>query len=195
MKNNKKLNKRQLQAIKTKEKLFDTAKKLFIEKGIDNVNISDIVQAANVSTGTFYLYFSSKNQIISEIFMGEDSFFDQLPKLLKATDYKGKIIEYFSRSSEHIEQNGLEIVRQLYFPLNPMLTRGINSPNKKIVRQLIQNGIQKNEFQRDLDPEEMTDFLYSISSGIIFEWCMNEGSFSMKEHTNRYITLAIKAFL
>ena len=195
MENTKKITKRQIQALQTKEKIFSAAKKLFIEKGISNVNISDIVHAAHVSTGTFYLYFSSKNQIISDIFLGEDTFFNQLPMQLQATDYRGKIVEYFTKSSEHIEENGLEIVRQLYFPSNPLLTRGIDSPDKENVCKLIQAGIDTGEFRADTDPVEMADFLYSISSGIIFEWCMHEGSFSMKNVTRKYITYALKAFI
>ena len=38
------------------QKIYDSAIDLFIEKGFENVKISDICKEAQVSTGTFYYY-------------------------------------------------------------------------------------------------------------------------------------------
>ncbi len=43
-----------------KEQILAATRKLFKEKGYDGTTIADIVQAAGVAQGTFYLYFSSK---------------------------------------------------------------------------------------------------------------------------------------
>ena len=42
------------------EQILAAARKVFREKGFDGTTIADIVQAAGVAQGTFYLYFSSK---------------------------------------------------------------------------------------------------------------------------------------
>ena len=42
------------------EQILAAARKVFREKGYDGTTIADIVQAAGVAQGTFYLYFSSK---------------------------------------------------------------------------------------------------------------------------------------
>ncbi|EAU5747423.1 TetR/AcrR family transcriptional regulator [Salmonella enterica] len=49
--------------------LMDAAQKLFIEKGFEATTISDIVEDAEVAKGTFYHYFSSKNDILSALRM------------------------------------------------------------------------------------------------------------------------------
>ncbi len=46
-----------------KNRLLDTAFKLFTEKGIKNTSIQDIVDNANVAKGTFYLYFKDKYEL------------------------------------------------------------------------------------------------------------------------------------
>ena len=44
-------------------RLLNTGFKLFIEKGIKDTSIQDIVDEANVTKGTFYLYFKDKYEL------------------------------------------------------------------------------------------------------------------------------------
>lgn len=50
-----------------KRKVADVALKLFVEKGFQQTSIQEIIEKANISKGTFYNYFSSKNDCIAEI--------------------------------------------------------------------------------------------------------------------------------
>lgn len=50
-----------------KRKVADIALKLFVEKGIQQTSIQEIIEKANISKGTFYNYFSSKNDCIADI--------------------------------------------------------------------------------------------------------------------------------
>lgn len=45
-----------------------TAQRLFIDKGYVTTSIQDIIEAAQISKGTFYNYFSSKNECLIAIF-------------------------------------------------------------------------------------------------------------------------------
>ncbi len=51
----------------TKSKLIRSAIKVFSEKGYFNAKVSDIVKDAGYAQGTFYLYFSSKEDIFLHI--------------------------------------------------------------------------------------------------------------------------------
>lgn len=57
---------RQARARKTYEALIVAASKLFAERGFDATQTPDIAQAAGVSVGTFYRYFSDKKEIYIE---------------------------------------------------------------------------------------------------------------------------------
>ncbi|MCH1624523.1 TetR/AcrR family transcriptional regulator [Ferdinandcohnia quinoae] len=50
-----------------KRKVADIALKLFIEKGFQQTSIQEIIEKANISKGTFYNYFTSKNDCIADI--------------------------------------------------------------------------------------------------------------------------------
>lgn len=52
---------------KRKRQIIKAARTLFIEKGFVNTSILDIIAAANISKGTFYNYFSTKNECLIAI--------------------------------------------------------------------------------------------------------------------------------
>lgn len=47
--------------------ILSTAEKLFVEKGIDAVSLTDIARECGIMRSTFYRYFSNKNEIIWSI--------------------------------------------------------------------------------------------------------------------------------
>ncbi len=51
----------------TKEKLLEAGKKVIYTKGYQRTRVSDITKEANLGHGTFYLYFSSKKDILIEL--------------------------------------------------------------------------------------------------------------------------------
>jgi AcrR family transcriptional regulator len=51
----------------TRQKLLDTAEKVFGTKGYFSASIVDITQQADVAQGTFYIYFPSKQAIFEEL--------------------------------------------------------------------------------------------------------------------------------
>ncbi|KYD11081.1 TetR/AcrR family transcriptional regulator [Heyndrickxia sporothermodurans] len=51
-----------------KQHVMNVAHQLFIHKGFQATSIQDILEGSNISKGTFYNYFSSKNELLLEIF-------------------------------------------------------------------------------------------------------------------------------
>lgn len=52
---------------KKRQTVVETALALFAERGYEQVSVDDILQAANISKGTFYHYFSGKEQLLAEL--------------------------------------------------------------------------------------------------------------------------------
>jgi AcrR family transcriptional regulator len=50
------------------ERLLDTARTLFAEKGFEGASVQDVVTAAGVTKGAMYHYFSSKDDLLYEIY-------------------------------------------------------------------------------------------------------------------------------
>ena len=97
-----------------KQLIYDAAKAIFSERGFKDTSVSAITKAAGMAVGTFYLYYSSKEQLFMEIFRDENtalkqSFLDTLD--LKQTP--AEIIAHMMR----INQEGIAaspILREWY---------------------------------------------------------------------------------
>lgn len=50
-----------------RQQILAAARRVFAEKGYDGATVADIVAAAGVAQGTFYLYFSSKEAVVIEL--------------------------------------------------------------------------------------------------------------------------------
>lgn len=97
-----------------KQLLYDTAKALFVEKGFKDTNISAITKAAHVAVGTFYLYFSSKEQLFMEIFREENALLKQ--RCLSALDLSQPPLAII-RQMMALNQEGIQsspILREWY---------------------------------------------------------------------------------
>jgi AcrR family transcriptional regulator len=58
--------------IDKKAEIFDCGKELFSSKGFKDTNVSDITKMAGLGVGTFYNYYSSKEQLFLDIFFKEN---------------------------------------------------------------------------------------------------------------------------
>lgn len=55
-----------------KTTIFDAGRDMFLSKGFKDVNVSDITKQAGVSVGTFYNYYTSKEELFAEIYHREN---------------------------------------------------------------------------------------------------------------------------
>lgn len=64
--------------------IIDAGEKLFLEKGIENCSVSDIVKYIGVAQGTFYYHFKSKEELLEAIISKyADFMFENIREILK----------------------------------------------------------------------------------------------------------------
>jgi AcrR family transcriptional regulator len=51
----------------THQRIYDTAMRLFLERGYDHVSVGEVASASNVSVPTFYAHFPRKEEIVMPI--------------------------------------------------------------------------------------------------------------------------------
>lgn len=97
-----------------KQQLYSLAKTMFSEKGFKNTSILAITKAADMAVGTFYLYYSSKEQLFMEIFKDENT---RLKKSFLETLDLGQSPKEIIAQMLRLNQEGLQaspILREWY---------------------------------------------------------------------------------
>ena len=183
----------------TKRKIFATAVKLIKEKGYDNVTISEICKTAGVAKGSFYVHYTSKEDIVRESYYAEMGEYIQRKYLsyLEAhpnISYNDRIIYFMNLELEFAEYAGYEITC-LAYTLN--LGSCIPGPSEHIAKrkfsQYLYQEIQSNSDNNitALSMDDIFNYFESVVRGLMATWCFSNNSFSIVEHGKKFIPLTV----
>lgn len=122
-----------------KAEIFRCGKEIFSARGFKDTNVADITKMAGIAAGTFYNYYTSKEQLFMEIYIQENVKLKQA--VMDAVDFEGDPIdvtremmfqnergiranpilrEWYNREvfskieRKYREQNGMEQIRFMY---------------------------------------------------------------------------------
>lgn len=182
---------RKQQGEATKKKISDTALRLFNEYGVENVSVDDIVKTVGIARGTFYVHFGSKNALISELLSSRsaaidtdyEEFFKTLPEDMSAGDalfaLVGKICDVI------VDDIGFDTIRTIYKVQMEapyaQTASGYERGVYRLVTEVLQKGISREEFRSDLTAEELSKHLVLAIRGLTYEWCIRYSDFDYKE--------------
>lgn len=179
---------RQLQAQKTKRKIYNAATDLFSRHGFDNTTIEDISRKAGVSVGAFYHYYPSKSEIYSELYKKIDEFYENtIEAQLVEEDFYDNIIIYFRNYAEYNSARGIDAVKQLFNTLN-VLFLDKQRYMYKLLLDIIKRGEEKNQLKKGMTVNEIEEFLLVVARGVVYDWLLHEGDYDLEEKMVKYIS-------
>ena len=171
-KKDKNINKRQQNKANNRSLIIDAGIKVFLEKGISNATVRDIIRKTSLASGTFYNYFKSKEEVLiaaldeSAIEIGQELRSQRKDaKNLEEFIYS-QINPFFEFARDHSElfmimSSNLNDVKAFSVE-TPMMTLEIESLKEDIIIG-INNGILP-----DVDPDYFCSVIQSVSEGIAF---------------------------
>lgn len=188
----KKLTKRQMQAVQTKNNLYRVLLELMKDKRFESITIEEISKNAGVSIGTFYHYFSSKEDIYQELFdQIEESLHQDLQGMENEGETAAVLVVFFVRIAEYTTELKLH-THYLSHLSNRAFSRAA-SPVKQQLEGIIRDAQKKNEISTAMDAEQMTNYLLVMVRGIILDWCIQEGRYSLSEVMRVYMEQMIRS--
>ncbi len=192
---NKELNKRKIQAMETKNKIYNIAIELIGKYGYDNVPIDEICKHAQVSKGTFYHHFNAKEDVIIALYKEEYECFLNNVKETPTTSTLDEIVEVICFHVKYAEEKGLDIVKQVYKSQLDYGNKLIDCKNillQELLSEIICRGQIKNEITQDLECKDAINYLIRLSHGIIYDWCLNNGNYSIEDITRKSLNCVIQ---
>lgn len=179
------LTNRQQKSLETKQRIFNSACKLFAEKGFDNVTMEDITSAVGLTSGTFYRHFKTKQEILAIVYANLDVYYQEFydtvicSEKYRDTSAITRLLAFTEYNMETCVKDGLEFVNVIYRYMvqSTEFERSMNNPDRiyfRIVRSLIKEGQDKGEIRRDLPHETLAFDLAMLTRGCIVDWEMHK---------------------
>lgn len=164
-----------------KRKVADVALKLFVEKGIQQTSIQEIIEKSNISKGTFYNYFSSKNDCIAEIL-----------ESLRYDASQQRIAMQIGKDTQDrqvfIEQITILIRLNEERNLHPLFEAILSSNETELKKLVLQHRIYEMEWLShrfiDIMGEEIRE--YSFEATILFYGMLQHMLFTMRITNTTY---------
>ncbi|WP_080668741.1 TetR/AcrR family transcriptional regulator [Virgibacillus sp. Bac332] len=182
-----------------KEKIFFESIRLFSEKGIDEVSVSEITKACGIAKGTFYNYFSTKESVL--LFVGQSQM-DRITNIQESLDMdvKQKIITLFTDLTTRYE----EYPKLMKFAVAELFkTSGIIDDEMNAVQQLkdLLMNLLKEEIEREhikvhVELEDIASILLGTYFTSVMMWVHHEQSVTtLLQSVNRRVSLLLEQFI
>lgn len=191
---------REIQAAKTRDKLYETALKLINQKGFENVSVEDITQTAGVAKGTFYHHFDSKENLLYYTYVYLDSYYDRaLEQAKKKDSFLSAYTEFVIESYKRFEGLGRNLVRALCMNLFTEENRkAMLSKDRALyssIEYLMSVGKEEGVIDKDLNFKEFSDVYITMLIGIETYWSLSEGSESLSDYAQNCLGRLLNGFL
>ena len=195
------MTKRQENALKTRQKLIDTAEDLLKKNGFNALCVEDITKAAGVAKGTFYVYFKHKEDIVSEICRGYFKEIETQINKMSGSDLIEKLSLYFDNFMKAVELYGINICREwIRGSIDPNTAPDNTDMSKwqydiNMLQSILNNAVNNKELKEDTPVELLTHLIISELYGMMTCWCMSDGVFEPKDWTQKFSEFQLKAVL
>ncbi|WP_321422861.1 TetR/AcrR family transcriptional regulator [uncultured Methanobacterium sp.] len=118
--------------------ILNKSRKLFEKYGLQKTTVDEIVRAANISKGSFYLFYQSK----------EELYFDVLEEV--ESEFRGKLFENIFQQGVNRQKSFKGFLNQMIELMTTMpLYSEINSSNYELLLRKLPEETLKNHIQRD----------------------------------------------
>ncbi|MFT9846990.1 TetR/AcrR family transcriptional regulator [Aneurinibacillus sp. REN35] len=179
-----------------KEKILQQSIALFERNGFSETSIQDIVTTLQVTKGTFYYYFTSKEQLLTQIHLQYiDSILEKQRHIIDDPDktWKEKLFDVVHMLIQQIEAQGAsariffrELINIKGAFLDELLTK--RDQFRFTFQYLIEQGIENGEFRSDL-PADMMTFAVLGACNWSYMWFKPEGPVPDSEVAHTFVEM------
>jgi len=183
-----------------KQQIVSAAWQLFYEKGYNGTTVDDIIALSETSKGSFYYYFSSKDELLNTLADILDKKYEALEERMTSDmDCFEKLL--FINYEMHCmmgEKIDVELLASLY--ASQLMTTGgsslLNQNRKyyKLVTKIIEEGQKLGQIRADIPVSAITKYYSMCERALVSDWCMNKGAYSLGEYSKECMPMMLEGF-
>jgi len=197
---------RERERLKRRREILDAARELFSEKGYAAATVDEIAAAAELSKGTVYLYFQSKDELYASVILegfeklegrlGELAALD-LPVEKKVESILRAFIEHCTANPEYFRLTQLFAGGSVRDNLPEGLREEIDSHARDLLRtgaEVVRKGMEEGVFREDLDPFMASLIAWRTLTGLL-DLVIFGGGMVRKKDLGRLLDQALDLFM
>lgn len=173
---------RQHKAQLTRQAILDAAVSLASEVGFEKLNIRDVCARAGVTTGAFYHHFKSKDDLLNQGFSSLDSYLESALTPYDAAAPLERLEALLKFYTQYMEELGWETMALYYTRRLASPTASSVSPRRYTLRAMeacLTELSQGRVLDPDYSPQWVADFLFRHFRGVVIDWILHRGSYSL----------------
>jgi AcrR family transcriptional regulator len=174
------IGRRERRATQTRVKLFRCALRLIAQRGLSNVTVEDITDAADVGKGTFFNYFESKEHVLgvmAEIQLGKVREAAALagPANRKIRSVLNRMILSLTEEPGRNPRTARALISSFHANRDVRATiLGGMREARKTIAGLVAIGQQRGEIDRKLNKDQVALHLFQSFLGTLLLWSIEE---------------------
>ena len=185
----------------TKSRIVSAAGQLFYQYGYNNTTIDDIVELSQTSKGSFYHYFSTKDDLLGSLSYLFDEKYEELMETMDPSlSPIDKLVLMNQELFLMIENTvSVSMLSQLFG--SQLTTKGekhLLDPDRtyyKLLRRIAVEGQQQNLFRSDLSINDITKAYALFERAMMYDWCISSGNYSLCQYAERMLPLFLMGLL
>ena len=184
----------------TREKIVNSAWKLFYAQGYEDTTIDDIIEDAHVSKGSFYHYFDGKEALIDGIsFMFDNAYEKIMTELDSSLNPLDKLVE-MTREVFFMMENTVPVhllSRIMASQMTPKGDKYLVNPDRpfyRFVRKIVIEGKEEGIFNEAYSVNEIAIAYALFERGLMYDWCVSNGNYSFSQYAEKMMRVFLNGF-
>lgn len=174
---------------------------LFYKKGYESVALEEIMSSVGVTAETFLKYFSCKEDVLNTLSDLFDQRYAELMLEMNPELTCSEKLLYLNKELFLMIEEKVPVDLLAYLYSAQMIADGnrhlLNEERfyYKLVLQIVQEGQEKGEFRTDESAEEMAKVYAMLERGLLYDWCISKGKYSLQNKSSKQMPGFLKSFL
>lgn len=185
----------------TRGKIISAAWRLFYEKGYEDTTVDDIVDESGTSKGSFYHYFSAKDELLSSLSYIFDEKYEEISETMPADLNATEVLLFLNQKLFFMIENEITVDLLSRLFSSQLITRGSrhlldqDRTYYKLLRKIILSGQENGELRDDVSVNEIIKAYAIMERGLMYDWCLCNGNYSLAQYSKGIMENFLKSYV
>lgn len=162
--------------------------------------MDDIIELSGTSKGSFYYYFSTKDELLNTLSLILDDYYEELEKKMDPEMNCFSKLLYLNYETHTMmeEKISIDLLSSLYSTqLVSERESHLLDQNRnyyRLVNQIVDEGQKRGEIRMDVTVSEVTRYYTMCERALVSDWCLNKGRYSLGEYSKECMPIMMEHF-